>query len=92
MLRSEFNEETKELAESIAEDFNESYRAYLENRPNDSGNELAASRMKELKDIFDQQPDPVKVAVNTTWRGMHNMPAYEMTIEQIQDRSQARRL
>lgn len=36
LLENEFNDETKEIAASLADDFNESYRAYLENRPSNT--------------------------------------------------------
>ena len=65
------------MAKMIADDFNEAYRDYLEVKIN------SKSHLYELKEIFSEQSDLVKIAVNTHWNCLHKLPHYELQIEQV---------
>lgn len=45
-----------------------------------------------MQDIFEDQPDVVKLAVNSTWKDLSNMTTDELSIEETLDKAQARRL
>lgn len=75
------------MSRSIANDFNECYRAYLSKSPSLNRDLDAVLKMREMKDIFDMQSEAVKIAINSIWCEMHNLPEDEMFFEKIMDRS-----